>query len=63
MFLPNLGIIRENVEVGIIIRWKKISNLGLSLQMSSFTFVNEPGEKCLFWRSAFCEPGEKYFGR
>ena len=48
MFLPNLGIIRENVEVGIIIRWKKISNLGLSLQMSSFIFVNEPGEKCLF---------------
>ena len=22
MFLPSLGIIRENVEVGIIIRWK-----------------------------------------
>ena len=61
MFLPNLGIIRENVEVGIIIRWKKISNLGLSLQMSSFIFVNEPGEECLFWRSAFCEPGEKIF--
>ena len=48
MFLPNLGIIRENVEVGIIIRWKKISNLGLSLQMSSFSFVNKPGEECLF---------------